>query len=134
MSFLVKSLTICAAMLIGASVQAQSRITPEAFIEAAKGRTLTFVTFPGNRPVGVEQFLSGQRSVWARSDGSCTYGQITLSGLYICFEYEDDPAGQHCWVPFEHQDGMLVRSVQGSVQRVSEISSALVVCFDAPLS
>ena len=112
---------------------AQERLSPNAFIDIADGHTLTFRHHPSGQLVGIEEFLSHDRTVWARDDGTCTYGRIILDGLYICFRYEDDPGVDHCWIPYDHADGMLVWS-SDDVQHVTSISDRPVVCEGAPLS
>ncbi|MEP5729227.1 MAG: hypothetical protein ABJL67_07610 [Sulfitobacter sp.] len=116
------------------AVVAQEQISPDEFLRRAGHNTLTFSTFPGEEPVGVEQFLPRQRTVWARSDGRCTYGQITLEGPYVCFRYEDDSHQTHCWVPYVFEDRLFVRAENGAVQQVSRITQEPVQCSDALLS
>ena len=114
---------------------AQESLTPDDFLDRAAGRTLTFVSTPEGRLVGTEQFLSRSRSVYARADGSCAYGQVTVEGPELCFRYEDDPGRAHCWWPFA-QDGTLhVRiadAASDEVQRVARIGDGPVTCTDAP--
>jgi hypothetical protein len=113
---------------------AQTQITPEQFIDQAEGRTLTFLNFRTNNLVGVEEFITRDRTVWARDDGSCTYGRIELSETLICFHYEDMPGQAHCWMPYVHEGELLVISTSRDIQRVSEVSDDPVVCTDVPVS
>lgn len=120
--------------LLATPPAAQDRITPDQFLDLAAGRTLTFDHYPGGSRVGVEEFLSRSRSVWARSDGSCTYGEITVEGLHVCFLYDDDPFNRHCWVPFTLDDRVLVRAESGEIQEVTRITDHPVQCRDVPTS
>ncbi|MCG6903126.1 MAG: hypothetical protein LJE68_10630 [Rhodobacter sp.] len=113
---------------------AQTRLTPDEFLDRAIGRTLTFSVFPTGEWVGTEQFLTRDRSVWAKHDGRCTYGDITRDGLYVCFRYEDEPNELHCWVPFIHDAQLLVRGSLGEIQQVTEITEKPVICSGAPMS
>lgn len=113
---------------------AQTALTPEAFMDRAEGRTLTFESAATGRVVGIEQFLSRRQTVWAREDGSCTYGQVTLTEETICFRYEDNWGEAYCWVPYDDQGTLVVRSPRGAVQRVSRITDLPVLCEDRPMS
>ena len=116
------------------AVAAQEQLTPDGFIDRAVGNTLTFDQFDDGSRVGIEQFLTRVRSVWSRSDGTCTYGDITLQGAYVCFRYNDQPDVSHCWVPYEFEDRLFVQSIDGEVQEITRISKAPVIYTDAPLS
>lgn len=122
---------------IGLPAAAQERLTPTEFLDFVAPRTATFVTFPGGRLVGIEQFLSRDRTVWARANGTCAFGQITTDETQICFEYDDDvPGVRHCWVPYLQDARLLVvsASTPGSMQEVTEISDTPVTCTEMPLS
>ena len=128
---------LAAALAIAAALPAaaQETLTPEAFLDRADGRTLTFVSTPGGRLVGVEQFLSRSRSVYARADGSCAFGQVTVEGPEICFRYDDDPGRAHCWWPFSQDGELHVRFADAGsdeVQRVARIGDGPVQCTNAP--
>tara|TARA_R110002110_G_scaffold48959_9_gene145520 strand:+ start:274 stop:675 length:402 start_codon:yes stop_codon:yes gene_type:complete len=132
---LIWRLGAVAAVWVGAQTAlAQSQITPDAFMDRAVGRTLTFESVRDGRTVGVEQFLSRRQTVWTRRDGSCTYGQVTLTDDMVCFTYEDQWNVEHCWFPHEQDGTLIVKSLRGSVQRVSRITDLPVVCYDAPVS
>ena len=119
---------------LGLPATAQEQITPDAFLDQADQRTLTFENFPGGSLVGVEQFLSRTRTVWSRDDGTCTYGKIEVRGPQICFFYEDLPVQEHCWVPFQSDDGLVVVSTSRAIQKVTKITRKPVVCEDQILS
>jgi len=123
------------AMLNAGPSSAQQQITPDAFLDQAVGRTLTFSNFKSGMMIGVEQFLSRDLSVWAQEDGRCSYGQIEIRGPIMCFIYEDFPNPQNCWMPFQAEDKLLVISTTNQqIQRVTGISEDPVVCEGAPLS
>lgn len=121
-------------MLWAGVAQAQTKISPEQFIDQAQGNTLTFLSFRNNTLVGVEQFLSRDRTVWTRDNGTCTYGRIELTEGMVCFHYEDMPGQAHCWQPYVHEGELLVISTGGDIQRVSDISKEPVICRDVPVS
>tara|TARA_R110002049_G_scaffold23781_7_gene84852 strand:+ start:66383 stop:66772 length:390 start_codon:yes stop_codon:yes gene_type:complete len=121
-------------LLVAAPVAAQTILTPDEFLDRAEGRTLTFESFPGGGLVGVEQFLSRSRTRWVHADGHCTTGQMEKRPPFLCFIYSDDPSREHCWVPYDHPEGLLVRSPEGDTQRVTEISDIPLVCGDPPMS
>ncbi|MFK7870983.1 MAG: hypothetical protein AB8B58_17310 [Roseobacter sp.] len=118
----------------GQSVVAQEQIAPSEFMDRAAQNTLTFRSYPGDRLVGIEQFLSRSKSVWARADGRCTYGEITLVGSRVCFRYDDDAQVTHCWLPFFYEDRLMVQATNGEVQQVTRITQRPVQCSDALLS
>lgn len=125
----------CAIAVVGASpLAAQTKITPDAFLDQAEGHTLTFRNFRTDRLVGIEQFLDRTRSVWARENGTCTYGRIEIEGGLVCFRYEDQSGTTHCWQPYVHEGDLLLISLSRDIQRISQISDEPVICQDAPLS
>ncbi len=122
-------------LILGTSAGlAQTRITPEQFMDRAAGRTLTFENMLDGRLVGVEEFLSRRQTVWARRDGSCTYGHVTLTEDQVCFRYEDQEHISHCWYPHDRNGTLVMQSLRGSVQEVTRITDLPVACQDAPLS
>ena len=70
---------------------AQEQMTPDGFLDLARGRTLTFTSILSGTEIGVEQFLRRDLSVWADRTGRCTYGRIEIHGPLLCFLYEDVP-------------------------------------------
>ncbi len=114
---------------------AMELITPERFLDKAAGRTLTFRMEPSGQLVGVEQFISRVLTVWTRSDGTCTYGVVTIRDGQLCFVYDDDPDVSHCWYTFIDEGGLLVGMPSDmEVQRVTKITETPVGCRDVPLS
>lgn len=120
--------------LAGQGAQAQQQLTPDQFLDRADGNTFTFEHFPNGGVVGVEQFLSRARSVWATPSGVCTYGRIEVRGTELCFIYEDLPDPEHCWIPFDSDEGLVVFSGLQSIQRVTRITKEPVICEDAVIS
>ena len=113
---------------------AQTSLTPDALLDLLEGRSATF-SRPDGALVGTEQFLSRTRSVWARADGTCSYGDVTVEGAELCFVYEDSPARKHCWWPFD-DGGPAVRytTTPETVQRITEIHDRPVFCDGAFVS
>ncbi|WP_299211851.1 hypothetical protein [uncultured Tateyamaria sp.] len=126
-----------ALLFAAAPAAAQDRLTPEQFLDLVANRTASFATFPNRQPVGIEQFLSRDRTVWARANGTCAFGMVTADNGQVCFNYDDDPPGvQHCWVPFLRDARLFVASTDdlGEVQEVVDISDDPVACTQAPMS
>jgi len=134
MTWCARLIALACASVIGSAVFAQDRLTPDEFLDRADGRTFTFERFPVGGLVGVEQFLSRTRTVWATPTGTCTYGKIEVRGPLICFIYEDLSNPEHCWTPFSSDDGLLVMSITGGMQRISQISRKPVICEDEAIS
>lgn len=121
---------------LAAPSTALEQITTENFLARVTGRTATFIDYNNRELVGVEQFLSASRSVWARADGTCAFGTIYTKDSQVCFVYDDDPLGTtHCWFPFADDKGLWVVSADtGGVQEVSEITDKPVNCTPVPTS
>ncbi|WP_299690915.1 hypothetical protein [uncultured Tateyamaria sp.] len=115
---------------------AQDQISAEEFLDQLTGKTATFVIWGTDNLVGVEQFVRRDRTVWARSDGSCAYGTVTIDGPLVCFTYDDERNGrQHCWFPFVQDGTLLVLDDEGDeIQAVSEITDRPVACNPPPIS
>ncbi len=106
------------------TLHAQTRITPEAFLEAVQGKTVKFHLYPDGDLVGTEEFLSPTLSVWRMEGRGCVYGQITTPDGQICFLYDDDPDGVPvCWWPFLHEGRLLVRLTTFSYTEIQEVRS-----------
>lgn len=121
-------------ILLALPATAQDQISPEEFLDAATGKTLTFRPFDGDGLVGVEQFLRRDLSVWTDPNGRCTYGKIDIRGPRICFTYEDFPDPENCWLPFRYQGDLVVMAGSGELQRVTKMSDEPLSCEGAPLS
>lgn len=129
--------SLCAALLPGWA-SAQTMITPEAFLDAAVGKTLTFYEIRSGGLVGTEQFLNRRMSVWREEGQGCVYGQITTPNGQLCFLYDNDPDGiPVCWWPFLHEGRLMVRLasfVDGEIQEVRSMTDRGLDCPNAPLS
>ncbi|PRY94931.1 hypothetical protein BCF33_0534 [Hasllibacter halocynthiae] len=132
---MTRALLLVAALLAAAHASAQQIASPSEFLDAAEGRTMTFVGDDTGALVGTERFLSRERTVWARADGSCSYGRVFAQGPELCFEYEDDAGRLHCWWPFRQDGTLKVRSTSTlEVQRIARISDDMVGCEGEPIS
>ncbi len=120
-----------------AAASAQTLITPEAFLNAVVGKTITFHEIRSGLLVGTEEFLSPNHSVWRMEGRGCVYGQITTPNGQICFLYDDAPNGLPiCWWPFLHNDRLMVRLarfVGSETQEVRSISEDGLNCPSVPL-
>ncbi|WP_425078602.1 hypothetical protein [Ruegeria denitrificans] len=126
------------AALLPCWASAQTMITPEAFLDAAVGKTLTFYEIRSGGLVGTEQFLNRSVSVWREEGQGCVYGQITTPNGQLCFLYDNDPDGiPVCWWPFLHEGRLMVRLasfVDGEIQEVRSMTERGLNCPGAPLS
>ncbi len=126
------------AALLPGWATAQSMITPDAFLDAAVGKTLTFYEIRSGDLVGTEQFLNRRVSVWREEGRGCVYGQITTPNGQICFLYDNDPDGiPVCWWPFLHEGRLMVRLASfadGEIQEVRSITESSLNCPNAPTS
>jgi len=133
-----KLIGAAALILTPLAVHAQTRITPEAFLDAVQGKTVKFHDYPSGELVGTEEFLSPTLSVWRMEGRGCVYGQITTPDGQICFLYDDDPDGLPiCWWPFLHEDRLMVRVATfaySEIQEVRSITEDGLNCPSAPIS
>ncbi len=115
---------------------AQEQITAEQFLDRLTGKTATFVMMGTDDLVGVEQFLRRDRTVWARSNGTCAYGTVTVDGPLVCFAYDDEPTDRtHCWFPFERDGTLLVLDDEGDeIQEITSITDVPVACEPPAIS
>ncbi|MEM9584249.1 MAG: hypothetical protein AAGA08_14160 [Pseudomonadota bacterium] len=117
------------------AITAQDQISPSSFLDRALGKTLSFTDLSTGALVGVEQFLRRDLSVWAETNGRCSYGRIEERGPLICFIYEQFPNPDNCWMPFDKGGQLMVMSTLSyQIQQISKISERPVQCEDAPLS
>ncbi|MEM9970101.1 MAG: hypothetical protein AAF762_03230 [Pseudomonadota bacterium] len=130
-----RSAILGAVLVLATPCLAQERVSPEAFLDAAEGKTLTFEMFPSGSLVGVEEFLRRDLSVWRRAGEDCVYGSVSVRDDQICFAYDDDPEGvEHCWVTFSDGERFFVAmpsefEADGlEVQVVSSISDETLDC------
>ncbi len=121
---------------LAAPALAQQSLTPEAFLEIARGKTLTFADADTGLLVGVERFLPGRRTIWTRADGTCAYGTVSIRGPELCFVYDDGPGrGPHCWWPLREGTSLYVRladAERSETQRITEIGDEPLSCAAVP--
>lgn len=91
-----------------AALEGAQPMSPEDFAAYATGQTLTFAI--DGVPYGIEQYLPGQRVIWAFIGEECREGSWFAAGPQICFEYDDEAGRLHCWSFFETPDGLIARS------------------------
>ncbi|WP_298435561.1 hypothetical protein [uncultured Jannaschia sp.] len=126
---------LIAALLLAAPALAETPVTPEAFLDAVAGRTVTFVIPGTGQIVGAERFIDRRRTVWTRANGECAHGEVRAVGDEICFRYEDRPDIDWCWVPFEADGALHYRATDtGEVQRVTDLRDSLLGCDGEPMS
>ncbi len=133
---LLRRVAICAAFWPVAA-PAQTLITPEAFLNAVVGKTITFHEIRSGMLVGTEEFLNPTLSVWRMEGRGCVYGQITTPNGQICFLYDYAPDGLPvCWWPFLYNDRLMVRLASfesGEMQEVRSISEDSLNCPSVPV-
>lgn len=126
------------AALWPAMAPAQTLISPDAFLDAVVGKTITFHEIRSGMLVGTEEFLSPTLSVWRMEGRGCVYGRITTPNGQICFLYDDAPDGLPvCWWPFLHNDRLMVRLARftgSETQEVRSITEDSLNCPGAPIS
>lgn len=116
---------------------AQTLITPEAFLDVATGKTLSFYEIESGELVGVEQFLNRSLSVWREPGQPCVYGKITTPEGRICFAYDNRQGPPVCWWPFMRGDQLMVRLdvlLNAEIQEVRAITKQGIDCPNAPTS
>ncbi|HQY43655.1 MAG TPA: hypothetical protein PK450_05685 [Paracoccaceae bacterium] len=69
--------------------------TAMAFDAATRGRTFYYTR--DGQPYGAEQYLPGQRVVWAFTGDDCQRGYWFENAGAICFVYDDAPDAPQCW-------------------------------------
>lgn len=116
----------------------QTLLTPEAFLDEALGKTLSFHDMESGALVGREHFLRRDLTVWKRPGEPCVYGYITTPDGQICFRYEDRPGrAPVCWWPYMQDDRLLVRLAtffDAEIQEVRAINAEPIECPNVPTS
>lgn len=125
------------AVFLPTVAETQTLITPEAFLNAVVGKTITFHEIRSGMLVGTEEFLSPTLSVWRMEGRGCVYGQITTPNGQICFLYDDTPDGVPvCWWPFLHDDRLMVRLARfigSEMQEVRSVTDDSLNCPSTPV-
>lgn len=124
--------------IIATSASAQERVTAEAFLDMAMGRTLHFHMYGSGRLVGIEQFLRRDLSVWKPRGQNCVYGKITIEEGALCFLYDGERLDEKsCWYTYLAGDRWMVRETHvfgAEVQVVEQITDVPLSCPNAPTS
>lgn len=125
-----------AALLAGpAAGQGMEPMAPEAFLDFAEGRTLTFASTEG-ASFGTEQFLPDGTTRYVLADGTCLLGVVEPRGAAVCFTYKAT-GRTHCWWMFSEDGRILSRSTavgDGTVVEVVDVSDAPVICDGEPIA
>ena len=77
-----------------------------AFDARTVGRTITYSV--GGQPYGIEQYMPGQKVLWAFAEGQCKEGTWFQAGEFICFDYQDEN-GLQCWTFHERGPDLVAR-------------------------
>jgi hypothetical protein len=85
-------------------------MTGEEFNAATIGRTFYFSS--AGQPYGAEQYLPGNRVIWAFVGDDCRDGKWYEDQGMICFVYDDNPNDPQCWLIFDGESGLQVQSMQ----------------------
>ncbi|WP_308917048.1 hypothetical protein [Jannaschia sp. LMIT008] len=100
------------ALVAAAPAAAERAVSADAFARMVEGRTVTFDRF--GAPYGAEQYLDGNRVIWAFDDGACERGIWYAGGSdRICFVYDSDPVPQ-CWTFLEMPSGAFHARAEGA--------------------
>lgn len=99
---LILSLVLVPQMLSAAEIP----MTAEEFGAYATGKTLTFSQ--GGQVYGAEQYLPGNRVLWAFEGDTCREGKWYEDAGMICFVYDYDATPQ-CWTFWQGENGLNAR-------------------------
>jgi hypothetical protein len=115
---------ICLALLhMPQAALAQDALDAAAFEARTLGRTITY-SYQGNA-YGSEQYLPGNRVLWAFTGSACKAGRWFQKDAQICFLYDTLPEPQ-CWT-FHDDGGKLIARFQGD-----SIAAPLVSLQESP--
>ncbi|WP_185802652.1 hypothetical protein [Pontivivens nitratireducens] len=121
-----------AALLIATPLAAQQIVDPESVLDLVEGRVLEYSA--QGREMGREQFLSRTEVFLRSASGKCLYGEVSVRGSALCFEYEDSPT-LHCWSTFRFPDGSLKMRItslsSNTLLDLSDINDDPVICDPA---
>lgn|GEM_PF-1400955 len=111
-------------------------LSPDAFLDFATGKLLTFHIYPQGYFVGHEEYINRSLSVWRDASNECVYGRITVDEGKLCFLYDHDLDGLPiCWWPFIEGDRIFVRVAtlgSGEIQEVVNVSEQTLSCPSVP--
>jgi hypothetical protein len=99
---------------------AEVPLTAAEFGAYATGKTLTYSQ--GGSVYGAEQYLPGNRVLWAFKDDTCREGRWYEEAGQICFVYNYDPSPQ-CWTFWQGDNGLNARFAgDGPGTELSEVA------------
>jgi hypothetical protein len=99
-------LPLCLTLLPHAVLGDETPLTGAQFGAYATGKTLTFSQ--GGNTYGTEQYLPGNRVLWAFEGDICRKGRWYAEADLICFVYDHDPSPQ-CWTFWQSDNGLNAR-------------------------
>ena len=101
---------------------AETPLTGAEFGAYATGKTLTFSQ--GGSVYGAEQYLPGNRVLWAFEGDICREGLWYEEAGLICFVYDYDPTPQ-CWTFWKDDNGLNARfSGDAAGTELSEVAQS----------
>lgn len=117
LSATLTAFTLGFALLSGPAqaAQAETPMSAAEFTAYATGKTLSYAQ--AGEVWGSEQYLSGNRVIWAFTEDDCQYGTWFEDAGNICFVYDNDPAPQ-CWRFFREAGGLRAEFVDDPEQTV----------------
>lgn len=106
LSLLAALLLAAPALAAPALAQEGTPLDAQGFDARTVGRTITYSA--GGFAYGTEQYLPGQKVLWAFEGDLCKEGTWFQDGAYICFDYQDEN-GLQCWTFFDTPEGLTAR-------------------------
>ncbi len=120
----IASLFVCLTAALGPAIAyaAENPMSGAEFDAYATGKTLTFSQ--GGQIYGAEQYLPGNRVLWAFKGDECREGRWYEDAGQICFVYEDDATPQ-CWTFWRDTGGLQARfEGDGPASELSEVAQS----------
>jgi hypothetical protein len=102
----MRTLVLMLLLLPQAIFAAETAMTAAQFDTYTRGKTLTYSQ--GGGVYGIEQYLPGNRVLWAFEGEMCREGRWYADEGLICFVYDYDPAPQ-CWTFWQGNTGLMAR-------------------------
>jgi len=120
MHALILSLALLLVPLVAGAGEAP--LTGGEFEARTTGRTMTYAV--DGKVYGTEQYLPGNRVIWAFEGDDCVRGTWEETAGRICFLYEDDPEPA-CWQFFD-DGGRLTARFDGDPEgaRLKEVAQS----------